>query len=102
MTVPSSVASGATIRTSRAPTITRENTSRPSWSVPNQCAPDGAWLIAFRFWAYGLCGTSVGPNTAQKTQNSRITAPTRNVFECSELAQQFVAVLPPAAAERAG
>ena len=48
-TVPSSVASGAMIRMSRAPTMTRESTSRPSWSVPNQCAPDGAWLNASRF-----------------------------------------------------
>ncbi len=31
----SSAASGAVISTSRAPTITRESTSRPSVSVPN-------------------------------------------------------------------
>ena len=28
----------------RAPTITRESTSRPSWSVPNQCALEGAFV----------------------------------------------------------
>ena len=38
------VASGAMIRMSRAPTMTRESTSRPSGSVPNQCAADGAGL----------------------------------------------------------
>ena len=35
-TVPSSMASGQTMRMSREPTITREKTSRPSLSVPNQ------------------------------------------------------------------
>ena len=29
------------VRSSRDATITRESTSRPSWSVPNQCAHDG-------------------------------------------------------------
>ena len=40
-TVPSSVASGAMIRMSREPTITRENMSRPSWSVPNHARSTG-------------------------------------------------------------
>ena len=52
--VPSSVASGATIRMSLAPTMTRESTSRPSESVPNQCAPDGASLNAVRLPVTGL------------------------------------------------
>ena len=50
-TVPSSVARGQTIRMYRAPTMTRDSTSRPIWSVPNQCAPDGAWFTASSCWA---------------------------------------------------
>ena len=30
-------------KSSRVATITRLNTSRPSWSVPNQCAADGGF-----------------------------------------------------------
>ena len=40
-TVPRSVAAGAMIMMSREPTMTRENTSRPIWSVPNQCSAEG-------------------------------------------------------------
>ena len=82
-TVPSSVASGAMIRMSREPTITRENMSRPSWSVPNRCALDGALLIPSRFWAYGLCGAIAEPKIAQMIQIRRMIAPTMNVGECS-------------------
>ena len=45
--------------------------SRPSWSVPNQCALDGALLIPSRFWAYGLCGAIAEPKIAQMIQISR-------------------------------
>ncbi len=31
------------MKSSRVATITRLSTSRPSWSVPNQCAADGAF-----------------------------------------------------------
>ena len=53
-TVPSSVASGAMIRMSLAPTSTRESTSRPSESVPNQWAPTGARLNWIRLPLIGL------------------------------------------------
>ena len=42
--VPITVASGVMIKMSLAPTMTRDSTSRPSGSVPNQCAEDGAVL----------------------------------------------------------
>src|SRR5579875_894024 len=77
ITVPMSVASGATMRMSRAPAITRANMSRPSWSVPNQCAPDGPLLIDSRFWANGLPANSV-PKIAHTIQKRMIAAPTRN------------------------
>ena len=78
-TVPSRVASRLISRMSLAPTMTREKTSRPSWSVPNQCAADGGWFVASSCWASGSCGAMASPNTAQTTQNSRIAAPARNV-----------------------
>ena len=70
------------IRMSREPTITRENMSRPSWSVPNQCALDGALLIPRRFCVYGLWGAIAEPKIAQMIQIRRIVDPTRKVFEC--------------------
>ena len=80
-TVPSSVASGAMIRMSREPTITRENMSRPSWSVPNRCALDGALLMPSRFWAYGSCGAisraedrADDPERAARARRSRTSA----------------------------
>ena len=42
-TMPSKVASGATFSVSDAPASTRESTSRPSWSVPNQWPDPGAY-----------------------------------------------------------
>ena len=78
-TVPSRVASGVMIRMSLAPAMTRDSTSRPSGSVPNQCAPDGAWLLASSCCASGLYGANRCPKTAQTTQNSTMIAPTQNV-----------------------
>ena len=78
-TVPSRVASGVMIRMYLAPMMTRDSTSRPSGSVPNQCAPDGAWLSASRFCASGLYGANRCPKMAQTTQNSTMLAPTQNV-----------------------
>ena len=78
-TVPSRVASGVMIRMSLAPVMTRDSTSRPSWSVPNQCADDGAALAASSCCASGLYGAIACPKTAQTTQNSTMLAPTQNV-----------------------
>ena len=75
----STVAANAISRMLLAPTMTRDSTSRPSWSVPNQCAADGAWLVARSCWASGLCGAMTLPKIAQISQNSRITAPATNV-----------------------
>ena len=78
-TVPSTVASGVMTRMSRDPMMTRDSTSRPSWSVPNQCAADGPALADSRLWASGLYGAMELPAIAQTTQNSRMAAPARKV-----------------------
>jgi hypothetical protein len=77
--VPRMVASGVMIRMVLAPTMTRDSTSRPSGSVPNQCAPDGAWLAASSCCASGLYGANERPKMAQTIQNSRMAAPTQKV-----------------------
>ena len=100
-TVPSSVASGAMIRMSREPTITRENMSRPSWSVPNQCALDGALLIPSRFWAYGLCGAIAEPKIAQMIQISEDDRTDDERRRVQELAEDLATELGPAGGERA-
>ena len=79
--VPSSVARVAITSTEREPTSTREKTSRPIWSVPNQCADDGPLLTASRSWLYGLWGAMCEPTSAHTTQNPTTSAPTRKVFE---------------------
>jgi hypothetical protein len=78
-TVPIRVAAGQTNRMYRDPTMARDSTSRPIWSVPNRCAPDGAWLTASSCWSNGLYGAIRVPNTAHTTQNSRMVTPIRNV-----------------------
>ena len=80
-TVPRSVASGAMMRMLRAPTMTRESTSRPSWSVPNQCPETGRWLTASRSCPSGSCGANTFPRSAHSTQKPAIVAPIRNVFD---------------------
>ena len=71
------VASGAVMRIGREPTITRASTSRPSWSVPNRCALDGALLMLSRFWASGSWTISE-PKIAARIQKPRMNAPTMN------------------------
>jgi hypothetical protein len=66
---------------SRAPTITRANTSRPSWSVPNQCVASGGVSEFSGSDAYGSCGTTKCPTSAHATQKSRISAPMTKVGE---------------------
>jgi hypothetical protein len=51
---PSAVASGATVSTGAAPAITRENTSRPRLSVPNQWLELGAASVCSGSTACGL------------------------------------------------
>ena len=53
--IASSVAAGAMCIVLRAPAITRESTSRPSWSVPNGYLPLGL-LQDVVVWKVGSCG----------------------------------------------
>ena len=80
-TVPSSVAAGATIMMSRAPTITRESMSRPTRSVPNRWSDDGAARSLSGSVAYGSSGASGSPKIAQITNTPRIAAPAMNVLD---------------------
>ena len=57
----------------RLPQITRESTSRPISSVPNQCVGVGAWRIALQLVAIGSCGAIHGAKTAS-TMNITTTA----------------------------
>ena len=66
-------ASGSVIR---APYSTRENTSRPSSSVPNQCADDGGARMA-KFCASGLSGAISGAKIAITTQAPITPRPAR-------------------------
>ena len=81
-TVPSRVAAGATMRMSRAPTITRESTSRPTRSVPNRCdrRSGGARSLSGSV-AKGSSGASASPKMAKITKITTITAPAMNVLE---------------------
>ena len=68
-------------RISREPAITRAKTSRPTLSVPNQCALESP-VSEFSPVAYGLC-VKCDPKSAAQIQKSRISAPATNVFEAS-------------------
>ena len=57
--VPRMVARGVMIRMSLAPVMTRDSMSRPSGSVPNQCAADGAALVSSSCCASGLYGANM-------------------------------------------
>ena len=48
----------------RAPQMTRDSTSRPISSVPNQCAADGALRIALQLVASGSYGATTGASNA--------------------------------------
>ncbi len=66
-------ASGSVIR---APNRTREKTSRPSSSVPNQCAQDGPARIA-NFCASGFCGAITGAKMPITAQDPMMISPVR-------------------------
>ena len=76
---PRSVASGATVSTAAAPASTRENTSRPTLSVPNQWAVLGALRVSEAVIAWGSWGTITLHSSASSTQKPTTPAPTRNV-----------------------
>ena len=93
--MPTSVASGATSKTSRAPAMTRAKTSRPSVSVPNQWPEPGETRMSADC-SRGSCGATASPKSAQKTQNPTIRTPATNVFERSStrsVSARAVAVL---------
>ncbi len=77
---PRRVATGATMRMSRAPAMTREKTSRPTLSVPNQWLEDG-WARTFELVPKGSCGVRRDWKIAHTIQNPMIRAPTRKVLE---------------------
>ena len=66
---------------SRAPTITREKTSRPSLSVPNQLSAEGEIRSLIGSEASGSFGTSSSPKIAHSTQKPTMIAPAMNDLE---------------------
>ena len=79
-TVLSRVASGATVRMSREPAMTRENTSRPSWSVPNQCSAEGGASALSMIVGEGVVGDQMPRRTARRRpRTATMPRPVRNV-----------------------
>ena len=58
----------------RAPQTRRENTSRPTSSVPSQCAAEGGLRTARKLEANGSCGATQGAARATMMK-ARMTAP---------------------------
>src|SRR2546428_4721283 len=64
-------------RTGRAPHRMRDSRSRPSGSVPSQCAFEGVVLAsAVMSLAFGGYGAISGATSASPTQDSTMTMPT--------------------------
>src|SRR5690242_3023134 len=59
----------------RVPQITRLSTSRPTLSVPSQCARPGRASALPRSWATGSYGASTGAATATTIATIRTAAP---------------------------
>src|SRR5947209_6700886 len=59
----------------RAPWITREKMSRPSSSVPNQCAALGGCRREGRLMLLGFCGAIQGANSAKITNSATSATP---------------------------
>jgi len=64
-----------TARESRAPHSRRESVSRPSSSVPAQCAADGPSSRCSRSMAAGLCGASQGAVSPPSTKPASSSTP---------------------------
>ncbi len=60
----------------RVPYINRVATSRPSWSVPNQCAADGDCTADERSCCTGSYGEISGANAASTTNTVMMASPT--------------------------
>ena len=92
-----------------APLTTRDRTSRPTWSVPNQCAALGACSRS-KSWASGSNGRIHGASTATSSQKSTMTPPAtasgvRNCFEMRRRPLRLVwtartSVMPPSLSGR--
>src|SRR5438132_9964014 len=61
----------------RVPQTTRESTSRPTLSVPSQCAAAGRASALPRFCLSGSCGATAGAPTATASAATRMTTPSR-------------------------
>ena len=57
------------------PSTTRDRTSRPMSSVPNQCAAEGALRIALQLVSIGSNGASHGASSAAATNKATTTSP---------------------------
>jgi hypothetical protein len=56
MAAPMPTAITPTAMEMTVPVITRERMSRPYWSVPKRCSPDGPWSRPVIDIASGSCG----------------------------------------------
>ena len=84
MTKDSTTAETAMPRSSRVATIVRLKMSRPSASVPNQCAADGGLSVAAASLASGSKGTIHGPTNASSTNSpNRLAATSVTGFSAS-------------------
>jgi hypothetical protein len=63
------------IKEACVPQITRDKTSRPISSVPNQCAALGALRMALQLVAIGSCGEMKGANRANKMKPTTTAKP---------------------------
>ena len=84
-TVAISVAAGAISIVLRAPAITRESTSRPSWSVPKGYVLLGLCRTSSN-WNVGSCGAMWYPKIAQIVQKVITRTAITNVGERSSSA----------------
>ncbi len=80
-TVARIVAAGATMRMSRAPSMIRESTSRPTRSVPSRCSELGGARSFSGSVANGSSGVIASPRIAHTTQIPMIAMPTMKTFE---------------------
>lgn len=104
-TVPTTVAKAtATTEISAelaTPAATRENTSRPNWSVPNQCTADGGCRREGGSCASGSNGSSPNAETRLSTARSAtMMSPVSPLRLRSRRRTRSMARLPPGA--RAG
>src|SRR5918999_776897 len=60
----------------RVPYMSRVAMSRPSWSVPSQCEPDGPWIATDRSCAFGSYGEISGAAKASTRNVTIIPSPT--------------------------